>query len=116
MIKIFVGLCSSVSNHLLLKMQIIKVLNPHSLSREELLFVIFVRCFYLKFSWKCFIQTFKGTHGCSLASLYSGCDEERHHCLHKVFFLCQYIGLLLSKHYFTFFGTFVLDLILFRIH
>ena len=34
MIKIIADRCLSVFNHLLLKMQIIKVLNPHQLLKE----------------------------------------------------------------------------------
>ena len=50
MIKIFAGLYPTpVFNLLLLVMQIIKVLNPYTPSKKELLFVMFERDFYLKF-------------------------------------------------------------------
>ena len=49
-----------MSNHFVLKMQIVKVLNPHPLSKEE-----FIRDFCarlpLEFSGKCFVKTFRRT-------------------------------------------------------
>ena len=58
-VQIFARLCPSESNHLLLKMQISKVLNPHSPTKEEILFAMFVRDFHLKFLGKCLIKTFR---------------------------------------------------------
>ena len=54
------GLCPSVSNNFLLKMQIIKVLSIPSI-KGELLFVTLVRDFNLKFFGKCFLKIFRGT-------------------------------------------------------
>lgn len=48
MIEIIAGLCTSVSNHLLLNMNIIKTLNTHPLSKEETLLAMLVQEFQLK--------------------------------------------------------------------
>ena len=47
MIKTIDELCLSVSNHLLFNMNIIKVLNPQPLSKEELFLVMLVQDFHL---------------------------------------------------------------------
>ena len=48
MLKIFVGLFPSMSNHFMLKIHIMNVLNPQRLLKNELLFAILVRHFHLK--------------------------------------------------------------------
>ena len=86
MIKLFVVLYPSVSNRLLLKMQIMKILNPHPPIKGGILFVIFVQNFHSKFSGE-FSEKHLEKHGCGLSSLYSGCNEVRLHCFHTVFFV-----------------------------
>ena len=114
MIKIFAGLYPSVYNQLLFKMQIIKLLNPHLLSKTEILFVIFVRGFNLKFSEKYFVKHLE-QYGCSLSSLYSECNKERQLCLHAAFFVSMHWAVFI-KTSFHFFRNFIWNLILFRIH
>ena len=58
MIKIFAGLyLTPVSNHLLLMAHIMKVLNPHTPSKEELLLVMFERDLLEVFG-ECFVKIF----------------------------------------------------------
>ena len=63
MIKIFAGLYPTpVSNHLLLKMQITKILNPHT---HPITGGTFIRDVCVRFSLevfgKCFVKSFRGT-------------------------------------------------------
>ena len=69
MTKIIDVLCPSVSNHLLLKMQIIKVFNPHPLSKDEFFSVTLLRDFHLKFLRNVLLKYLE-ERGCSLSSPY----------------------------------------------
>ena len=104
MIKIFAGLCPSVPNHLLLKMQIIKLLNSHPSSKSELLLVIFVRGFHLKFSGKCFVKTFRASNTAAVYRLFIQDVIKKDNIASTQHFFCQCIELFLSKHHFNFLG------------
>ena len=71
MIKIFSGFCPSMSNHLLLKMQIIKVLKPQPPSKEELHSWCFCKTFTWSF-WEMFCKKNLEEQDCSLSFLYLG--------------------------------------------
>ena len=83
--------------------QIIKVLNPHIPSKKELLFVMFVRDFYLKFKDLFRKNILRNRAVVRYLSILDVIKKDN--IVSIRYFLCQYTELFLSKNNFDFIGT-----------
>ena len=105
MINNFVGLCPSVSNQFLLKMQSIKVLNPQPPIKGG----TFIGNFWVSLSLDSFLEMLRKNNQRNTAVVYylsiQGVIKKDNIACPQYFFLCQCIELFSSKHHFTFFWT-----------